>query len=388
MCCNCVLCLFTLLGPFATIQDTIGFTNCSGCRITFFFSTLVSIETIIIEGMFEATLYEYPPLRVMILDEGVDKITYDPSNFTSDCFHTPDTYYCLIIGTEIESVSSVTIELESYLESSILLNEIEFYSNGNLLNFQTEQIDNGETVFIPPPIPTTIIPTNVQTPPPPQPPQNQNTETTFPSLPPTAIEDILALSSPSTIISILLCLTCTIISSVSIFLVTICWFFLIKYKLRYKAAKKELVRHKTTQDVLAKTNAVHSNQYPELVFEEFTDKSVIRPQMEVSANQMQAKPPLPNNHPPSNSYYTQERIYEAIPTQQKRHSKSSSIYEVEELNDYTLESYTNLHGHNTDTNPFSKASMTSSHGGDHNNLLPVREGGIKEDGYMSMSAAV
>ena len=152
--------------------------------------------------------------------------------------------------------------------------------------------------------------------------------------------------------------------------------------------KKELVRQKTTQDVLAKTNAVHSNQYPELVFEEFTDKSVIRPQMEVSANQMQAKPPLPNNHPPSNSYYTQERIYEAIPTQQKRHSKSSSIYEVEELNDYTLESYTNLHGHNTDTNPFSKASMTSSHGGDHNNLLPVREGGIKEDGYMSMSAAV
>ena len=32
--------------------------------------------------------------------------------------------------------------------------------------------------------------------------------------------------------------------------------------------------------------------------------------------------------------------------------------------------------------------MTSTHGGDHNNLLPVREGGIKEDGYMSMSAAV
>ena len=151
----------------------------------------------------------------------------------------------------------------------------------------------------------------------------------FHHFPPTTIEDLFALSSPSTIISILLCLVCTIISSVSIFLVTICWFFLIKYKLRYKAVKKELVRQKTTQDVLAKTNAVHSNQYPELVFEEFTDKSVIRPQMEVSANQMQAKPPLPNNHPPSNSYYTQERIYEAIPTQQKRHSKSSSIYEVD-----------------------------------------------------------
>ena len=129
---------------------------------------------------------------------------------------------------------------------------------------------------------------------------------------------------------------------------------------------------------------MHSNNYPELVFEQFPNKSVIRPQMDVSVTELQEKPPLPNNHPPSNSYYSQERIYEAIPAQKRPPSKSSSVYEVEELDDYTLESYGNMQGHNSSTNPFSKVSMTSSQVGDNSNLL----NGIKEEGYMAMSAAV
>ena len=392
--------------------------------------------------MYGATLDSFPPHRVKVLDEGVDKITYDSSTFfINDCSYTPDSLYCLVIGTDISDVSSVTIEFESYQESSILLNEIEFYSNGFPLNFQTEQIDNEGNILTTPPIQTTTTTppiqtttttppvqttttttttttppvqttttttttttTNMQMPPPtnPNPPPIENTETPVtadpspmgggeqppPLPPPQAPDEIFGLASPSTIISIFLCLTCAVISSLSVFLITFCWFFLVKYKLRYEVAKKELDKQKTTQDVLTKTSGVHSNHYPELVFQQFADNTVVRPQVSPSVDQLQVKPPLPNNHPPSNSYYSQERIYEAIPAQQRRFSKSSSLYEVEEVNDYTLEGYTTLQGHSSNTNPFSKASMTSSQGGDNSNLISIKEAAMKEEGYMSMSGAV
>ena len=144
--------LVVLLGLYSSIDDTIRLKNCSGCRITFFFSTVVTIDTIILDGMYGATLDSFPPHRVKVLDEGVDKITYDSSTFINDCSYTPDSLYCLVIGTDISDVSSVTIEFESYQESSILLNEIEFYSNGFPLNFQTEQIDNEGNLLTTPPL--------------------------------------------------------------------------------------------------------------------------------------------------------------------------------------------------------------------------------------------
>ncbi|KAI6659222.1 hypothetical protein LOD99_14895 [Oopsacas minuta] len=376
-------------------DNTIGFKNCSNCEITFFFNSLVNINVIKIHGVSTLTPEAYPPYRVMIPDEGVDKITYDPSNFTRGFDYSTEMYYCIEIQRNFESLPRISIQLEAFNNSNILLNEIQFYSGIVSLNSQTDiqEIEHQETTTTPgpsnplppptrppppptaPPPPPTAPPPPPTAPPPPLPNGNilpatepsEPTEFPPPQPPGTTVDNIFDLSSPTTIISILLCLVCTLTGCVGLFIVTICWFLLIKYKLRYVVVKEEVKKRKMHQESMSKGTIPTYTQATEMAFENVSDSTSAR------------TPPLPQNHPLPNSY-PQEQIYELIPNDRRQHSIVRSVYEVENMDDFTLGNYAELQIH-ANTNPFSNTSIRSPQY--NSNHLTITEN--IEEGYIAMS---
>ena len=451
-------------------EDHVGFRNCSPCNITFHFGIVVAIEKIILYGIHHPNApvsSTQPPLSVSIVNDVSNSLYFTHS----------EANYALTLLLTVQPVTMVTLRLIAMQNVSILLNEIEFFSNASvLLNTQiqsmtadpvsssqtpltstsptvtTNETTNSTSTMStqappptnppppppppttqtstpttqsstppppttqpstpttnPPPPPTTqpSTPTNPPPPPPPpttqpsiptnlpppsttqpprdnRPPPNPNTPppnsntppganqmtTTLPPpprppAPPSLLEQILDFSSPATLFSVVICIICLVTTCAATGLVAACWFFLIKYKLRYKESKKENQKLKVSNEIYGVN--LRRRDYANYGY---------------GANNVQ--PPnllLPNAHQQNlqispNVYSEDTRIYEAIPgASRPAMSATSSIYEIEDINDL----YEDSIGHWDQNGQNSGISSAEVHSNPHmvhdgsSNLLTVRE---------------
>ena len=266
--------------------------GCSRCDVTFYFSFPADISSIRLYGSFamDGAVQSFPPFSVGVQNDTI--VTYDPVNGVELFSQMGDSSYLIELQTSISFVGSLTLELTAFVpttsvETTLLINEIQFRDGNQILNTLTQQLDFANNFIAntiptngpppptqPPPPPTQPPPPPTQPPPPPPPPTQPPpppTEITdiyifptfFETLPPPSADpltdDLFNLSYPSSVLSLVLSILCVSISCCSLLIVTICWVFLTKYKLRYDTIKKEVTKYRITQELLAKNTTLNLN---------------------------------------------------------------------------------------------------------------------------------